>query len=265
MVSRIGIIGFGYMGESLLSGLKERYPDIQVAVADTRQERARHAVSSYGAEDYTHSLSELFGFAELAILAVKPQDKELICEQIGDAARDAKVLSVLAGTRTDFFAERLNTKAVCRFMPSLAAGVGKAVVGVSFHGAPEEQFRTECLEVAAAIGSPQEVPEKLMGAVTGLSGSGLAFVFAFVHALALGSTRAGLPYDQAKEMALDVLDGAQQLLRHSGEHPVSMLSKVASPGGTTIEGINRLEEGRFASVVMDAVVAAANRANAMEG
>jgi pyrroline-5-carboxylate reductase len=265
MVSRLGIIGFGYMGESLVSGVRERHPETEIGVADTRPDRVSTAAAQYGAQDYTGSLEKLFSFADLVVIAVKPQDKEQICQQIGSAGRGARVLSVLAGTKSDFFADRLDTTEVCRFMPSLAAKVGKAVVGVSFYGEPQEQFRADCLEIAGALGSAQEVPEKLMGAVTGLSGSGLAFVFAFVHALSLGAARAGLPYDQAKVMALDVLDGAQAVLRETGEQPASMLSKVASPGGTTIEGINALEQGRFSGVVMDAVVAAAKRASELEG
>jgi pyrroline-5-carboxylate reductase len=114
------------------------------------------------------------------------------------------------------------------------------------------------------LGTPLELPEKLMPAVTGVSGSGIAYVFAFLHGLALGGAKAGMPYDTSLDAALTTLEGAVAALRNRQEHPVALLSKVASPAGTTIEGIHVLEERGFTAAVMDAVVAAARRAQEME-
>jgi pyrroline-5-carboxylate reductase len=265
MVQTIGIIGFGYMGEALIKGVKASHSSVRVAVSDKRSDRVSVATEEYGATDYTGLEQALCAESDILIIAVKPQDKESLVQSLGTAARGARIISVLAGTKMEFFQERIPEIQIARFMPSLAAQVGKAAVGVAFSENVDEQFRNTSVEIAEAIGSAQVVPERLMSAVTGLSGSGLAFVFAFVHALALGATKSGLSYDQAQSVALDVLDGAQTVLRETGEHPISMLSKVASPGGTTIEGIQALEDGGLTSVVMDAVTKAAARASELEG
>ena len=108
------------------------------------------------------------------------------------------------------------------------------------------------------------IPEKLMAAITGLSGSGIAFVFHFVHALALGGVREGFPYPQALEHALDTIDGATALLRSTGDHPIAFESRVCSPAGTTIEGVKALEKGGFTDAVLEAVSASARRAHELE-
>ena len=158
----------------------------------------------------------------------------------------------------------LGTKQVVRYMPSLAAAVGKALVGVSLPDDANEYMRHTAERIAQALGTPLFVPEKLMPAVTGLSGSGIAFVFEFVHALCLGAVQAGMSYDAALTGAVTVLEGAAAALRENGEHPVALLSKVISPAGTTIAGVEQLHRHGFDAAVAAAVTAAADRARELE-
>jgi pyrroline-5-carboxylate reductase len=252
------------MGEAIVGGLKARNPELELGVVEVSEERRKAAIAAHGARDFTESLAHLVSFADVVVLAIKPQDVGPMVERLAPISGELNLVSILAGTKLSTFTDKLSTTNIARFMPSLAAKVGKAVVGVSFAEGAEDDFRDATLEVARAMGTPQEVPEKLMSAITGVSGSGIAFTFEFIHSLALGATRSGLPYPQALEAALDVLEGATALIRETGEHPVSLASRVASPAGTTVEGLTALEEGGFSAAVIDAVSRAATRASELE-
>ena len=128
-----------------------------------------------------------------------------------------------------------------------------------------DSFKTQCLQIAGAVGKPIQIPERLMPMMTGLSGSGIAFVFQFVHAMALGGVKTGFGYSAALETALQVVEGAVEVLRKTGETPSAWITRVASPAGTTIEGLQVLEEGGFTASVMGAVEAASRRAEELEG
>jgi len=265
MVKRIGIIGFGNMGEAMAAGLQHSFPQTALAVCEKSDKRRHVATTEYGCLDCGYSVSRLAEESDLIILAVKPHDLTALFSGSGKELKPRPIISVLAGTPIARIREAAPGNEFARFMPSLAARVGKAVVGVCFAADAGDEFRATCLEIAGAIGTPQEIPERLMSAITGASGSGIAFVFSFIHAMAMGGTKAGIPYPQSLAIALDVLEGATAVLKQTGEHPVSMLSKVCSPAGTTIEGVQALEEGAFTAIVMEAVERAAGRAAELEG
>jgi len=128
-----------------------------------------------------------------------------------------------------------------------------------------DSFKAQCLQIAGAVGKPIQIPERLMPMMTGLSGSGIAFVFQFLHAMALGGVKTGFGYSAALETALQVVEGAVEVLRKTGETPSTWITRVASPAGTTIEGLQVLEEGGFTASVMGAVEAASRRAEELEG
>ncbi len=273
---RLGIIGYGNMGRSILGGLAREIPDLEVGIVEKDPDRRRQAQESAGAagtaenvavHDFTERVRDLGSWADVTVLAIKPQDIADFAESVGSDLGDAALVSILAGTPMSTIDSLLRPERLCRFMPNLAALVGEAAVGVSF-GAGESvtdpDFRSHAFSVARALGTPVEVQEDLLAAVTGVSGSGLAYAFRFVHALALGGTLEGMTYEQALETATQMIYGAATLLRENGEHPEAMLSKVTSPGGTTIAGVKALEEGAFTDTVMAAVSAAAQRAREME-
>lgn len=264
-MKKIGIIGFGFMGEALIKGLRSIENPPEVGIIEKATERSRLAVESYGCQDYGEDFSALFEESELVILAIKPQQASTLLPAIKGSAGRTPVLSVLAGTTTAKIRELLGERPVVRFMPNLAAQSQAAVIGVCFSEGVEEALQEEALRLARAAGTPILLPEAQMGAITGLSGSGIAFVFHFIHALALGGTRNGIPYKQSLEAALGVIEGAAAVLRESGVHPEEMLSRVCSPAGTTVEGVLALEEGALTATVVDAVTRAAKRAEELEG
>jgi pyrroline-5-carboxylate reductase len=250
------------MGSSLARGLREAGGH-DVLVAEISGERARAAKDAGFVT--VETAAHLFPRADLVVLAVKPQDWHVIAPALRPAAKDSSVASVMAGVTIESIQKDLGARQVARMMPNLAASERQALVGLSVSDGAEEGFRTLARTVAQAIGEPMEVPEKLMAAITGISGSGIAFVFAFLHAMALGGVRSGLPYPRSLEAAVKATEGAITVLRKSGENPIEWLTRVVSPAGTTIAGVTALEAGGFTHTVMEAVAAASARATELEG
>lgn len=273
----IGIIGFGNMGEAFAAGLKARIPHIRLAVVEKLPARLGVAKDRYGALDCTGNWERFFSHANIGILAVKPQDAETLLREISSYSPEKRFISIMAGKPISFLQKYLHTSYLSRFMPNLAAMYGKAAVGVSFpeaggtvsggigDSAAMASFKADCLQIAEAIGKPIQIPERLMPMMTGLSGSGIAFVFQFIHALALGGVKTGFGYPAALETALQVVEGAVEVLRKTGEVPSTWITRVTSPAGTTIEGLQVLEETAFTASVMGAVEAASRRAEELEG
>ncbi|HEQ71593.1 MAG TPA: pyrroline-5-carboxylate reductase [Spirochaetia bacterium] len=259
-MATIGIIGYGNMGSALCRGLKRR--KYAMVVTEKKEERIRALKRHCKLKPI--SVAELAQKAQIIVLAVKPQELAGLAAELAPHAAGKRFLSVIAGKTISYFENAFNTTQICRCMPNLAAMVGQSAVGVSFHPQAEETFRAECLAIIRAIGYPFPLAEGLLPAFTGLSGSGIAYVFAFLHALALGGTAVGIRYDESLAVATATLRGAVAALGTGKEHPVSLLSKVISPAGTTIQGVKQLEEFGFSNAVIKAVEAAAARASEME-
>ena len=176
----------------------------------------------------------------------------------------------MAGVTVSRIQQMLGIKQIARCMPNLAARYGMAAIALCFHPESTELFRVAARSIVAALGTRYEMPERLFAAHIGVSGSAIAYLFQCVHALALGGVRAGLPYAMALDIAVRTLEGAAAALRSgaaTGNHianPIELLSQVASPGGTTIEGIVALAEGHFDATIIDAVTRAAERAQELE-
>ena len=156
-------------------------------------------------------------------------------------------------------------------MPNIAATVSESITAVSPGQNASKEFIKEAVKIAESIGKAIVLSESQMSAFTGLSGSGIAYVLSFIHALALGGTEQGIPYNQSLQIAIQTVNGATAILSKDSnkgkpeENPISLLTKVTSAGGTTIAGVRALEEGRLTATVMDAVKRASNKATDLEG
>ncbi|HUI71217.1 MAG TPA: pyrroline-5-carboxylate reductase [Spirochaetia bacterium] len=261
-MKRIGIVGFGVMGEAFAGGIRKKMPEAAIVAFDVRQERLEAAARTLGLERAKEA-AEVFS-SDITLLCVKPQDFGSLASEVRGASRGRRVISILAGKRIQTIAEALGTENVARFMPNISALTGTSLVGVSLHGEADEQTRSDSVAVAEAVGKPMVIPEKLMSAMTGVSGSGLAYVLAFVHAMSLGGVATGFDYSTALAIATAGLESAASLLK-DGSHPMELASRITSAGGTTIQGIRALEKGGFTAAVMEAVEAAARKASEMEG
>ncbi len=266
----IGFLGIGKMGRSIAGGILREHPGQTMSAFDP----APGAVEAVRAElgdgiNFVRSAAELERAADILILAVKPQD---MAAALGELSGGKKYVSIAAGLSTDTlrrsFPEHLNEGArqnlqISRVMPNISALVGAGVCGIFCEN--DELFGlTE--RIFSPTGSVVRLKsEQLMHAVTGLSGSGPAYVFAFIQALAEGGVLAGLPYDSALELARATVAGAAELLRSTGEHPDEWRNRVTSPGGTTIAGLAELEDAGFHGAVMRAVERAAERSRELSG
>jgi len=263
MIPAVGVIGFGNMGEALALGLVRKNLAPAVGVFETNPQ-AKAKASKNKKLTVHDTLEALVEACSILVIAIKPQDIPALLARLRPLAHNRGVISLAAGLGSAFFQKELGVDQVVRFMPNLAAKVGKSLVGVSPGTECGPTFAEQALAIAGSVGRAVLLPEKLMAAITGLSGSGIAFVFHFVHALAMGGVREGIAYPQALEHALDTIDGAVALLRSTGDHPIAFESKVCSPSGTTIEGVKALEAGGFTNAVLEAVSASARRAHELE-
>ena len=251
------------MGFAIARGLRNKFENLQLYVIDKDKELAAKRAEEAGAEN-SSSFEHLIKNSQIIIIAIKPQHLIDLFKEINPFTKGKKIITIAAGKKISFFEENLSTRNVVRFMPNIAAKESLSLTGIAFGENVSEDFKKEAVETAEAFGTSVILPESLMSAITGLSGSGIAYVFAFIHALALGGTNSGIPYDTSVDIALQTIEGAVALVRESKTNPVTSLTKVISAGGTTIAGIKALEERSFTAAVMDAVEKAALRAAEFE-
>lgn len=248
------------MGEALLSRLVVEgiFQPQEILVSDpvaARQDflRDRHGVQVTGDNAQAAAASDL------VLLAIKPQIFSQVAPQILGSLQGSVIVSILAGTALEALESAFAGKAVIRAMPNTPAQVGAGVTAIAQgqHVRPEQLVLAKM--VLSAVGSVVEVPESMMDAVTGLSGSGPAYVALMVEALADGGVASGLPRNIAMQLAIDTVFGTAKLLKDSKLHPGELKDRVTSPGGTTIAGVAALESRGFRSALIEAVKAATGR------
>jgi pyrroline-5-carboxylate reductase len=224
---------------------------------------AREAFARETGCSVTSDNRQVAGHADLLVLAVKPQSMKELLAEVRDtvAARRPLVVSIAAGITLAQLAAGLgpDTRLV-RVMPNTPCLVGASASGFS----PGSQATAADVALVQALldaaGRAFRVPEHLLDAVTGLSGSGPAFVYLIIEALSDGGVRAGLPRDVSTILAAQTVLGAAKMVLDTGQHPGPLKDAVASPGGTTIAGLHELERAGVRGALMNAVVAAAHRA-----
>jgi pyrroline-5-carboxylate reductase len=259
---KIAFLGTGNMAEALVKGLLRAgaASPAEIVCAEPREDRRREIEGRYGVKAVA-SNREAAAAADVVILSVKPQILEPVLDDIAAAIDGRKVvLSIAAGIPIAKIAERLpQGTRIVRSMPNTPAlvGAGAAALSGGPHATPDDLALAKRL--LEAVGTAVVVAEPLLDAVTGLSGSGPAFVYLFVEALADGGVKAGLARADALQLAAQTVMGAAKLVLESGEHPGRLKDQVTSPGGTTIAGVHALEKAGFRGAVIDAVEAAVRR------
>jgi pyrroline-5-carboxylate reductase len=252
------------MGFSLASAIRERHSQVEFGVVEKYQPHRERSISVLGAQDFTDSPGDLASWSDVVILAVKPQDLSTVGDGLRGTLGTTPVVSMLAGTSIDRIADALATERIIRIMPNLAAEIGRAVIGFSAAAAVEAEVADAARTLLSSAGLLVEVPEHLMATITAISGSGIAFVFEFIHAMAMGGVSEGLPYRQALSATLEVVASAAALIEKSDVHPEEMVSRVCSPGGTTIAGVRALADGKFQGTLMEAMARSAARSRELE-
>ena len=199
-------------------------------------------------------------WADVVILAVKPQILPQVLEEIGGDLHRVLVISIAAGvTIQAIMNQARGATRIIRAMPNMPALVREGMTALAWTDALPEEDKEIGRTVFQAVGRVIPIEERLMDAVTGLSGSGPAYVFQAIEALADGGVKMGLPRQTAEVLAAQTVLGAARMVLELGDHPAKLKDRVASPGGTTIAGLHCLEEGRFRATLMGAVEAATKR------
>ena len=259
--SNIAILGGGQMAEALIGGLlaaKVCEPHF-ICATDPVAARRDHLNSRFGIQ-VGESNAKAVGGADLVLLAVKPQILPIVLSDVGSALARKLVVSIAAGVPMAWIRDRVSTvRGIVRAMPNTPALVREGVTALAHQAdlAPDDVAMVRAL--FEAVGSVVSVEERLMDAVTGLSGSGPAYVFVAIEALADGGVKMGLPRATAQLLAAQTVLGAARMVLERGEHPATLKDQVASPGGTTIAGLHQLEIGGMRGCLMAAVEAATKR------
>ena len=257
---QFGFIGGGVMAEAIVSRLvaSGACPAAAVWVSDPQEQRRQWLSQQYGVT--TLADNGIVAQAPMVVLAIKPQVLDSVLPSLKlDPAKTPLILSILAGTPLQRLEAALPGCPVIRVMPNTPATVGAGVSAMAAGSQVQAQHLEQARQVLATIGSVVEVPESLMDAVTGLSGSGPAYVALMVEALTDGGVAVGLPRTIAQQLALQTVRGTAELMTQQDLHPALLKDRVTSPGGTTIAGISALEQAGFRSALIQAVQAATHR------
>ena len=262
--ARIGFIGGGAMGEALVAGvLAADVPTANVQVADPDPARRKLVEESHGVSAVADG-ADLVEASDIVVIAVKPGLVATVLAgiaRLGEAATRPLWVSIAAGISLDAMSRELPAGArIVRGMPNTPALVGAGAAGFVANAACSDADRAAARALFECVGVAWEAPdESLIDAVTGLSGSGPAYVFVLLDALSDAGVRMGLPRDAASLLATQTVLGAARLVSETGRHPASLKDQVTSPGGTTIAGLERLEAGGFRAAIHEAVEAATRR------
>ncbi len=259
----IGFLGAGQMATALAKGwIDAGLVDAGKCLASDPQADARATFGSKMGIRAVESNAEVAKACAVIVLAVKPQMMPALLAEIRPALRtDALVISIAAGITLAQLADGLaSLTRIVRVMPNTPALIGLSATAYSPNAATTPADVELVSSLFSSIGVAFPVAEKLLDAVTGLSGSGPAYVYVMIEALADGGVRAGLPREVALKLAAQTVLGSAKMVLETGLHPGVLKDAVASPGGTTIAGLHALERAGFRGAIMDAVLAAAERA-----
>ena len=258
----IGFLGAGKMATALAKGfIRAGLVAPKDVIASDVSEAACAAFAKETGCKTTAFNPDVAKFASVLILAVKPDQVSGALAEIRDAVTEKQlVLSIAAGVTLAKLEAGLGGDArIIRVMPNTPALVGSSATGFALGKAACAADAEIATKLFSAVGVAFQVKESLLDAVTGLSGSGPAYVYLFIESLSDGGVAAGLPREIATKLAAQTVLGAAKMVLETGQHPGALKDMVTSPGGTTIEGVHELEKGKFRGTVMSAVRAASDK------
>ena len=254
---KLGIIGYGNMGSAIIRGLIDSgiYKAEDMYVYDVDSEKCEAACGD--GCSVVNSLIEAGSAAETILVAVKPGFVCDVVRELGQASSVSLIISIAAGINLASLESAAPDNPVIRVMPNTPCMVGAGASALARGTKAADSHAGKAKDIMGALGYVCEVPENLMNAVTGLSGSGPAYVALVIDAMTDGGVKMGLPRPTALKLAAQTVFGAAKMILDRDISPAALRDMVTSPGGTTIEGISVLESRAFRSALIDAVEAAA--------
>ena len=264
----VGFIGAGNMADALVRGLLGRgvvTPDRCIVTNRSNDVRLARFAREWAVAT-TRDKSKLFRDADVVVLAVKPGDVPDVLREIGsDVEPRHLVVSVAAGVPLETLEAALDPAAVVRVMPNTSTAVGASATAICAGRRAEDAHLGVVRALVEAVGRVVVVPERFFDAVTGVSGSGPAYVYLLAEAMVEAAEREGLRRDVALELVSQTVLGAGKMLVETGDDPAALRARVTSPGGTTMAGVEELVEGGFLATVGRAIARATRRAGELRG
>lgn len=263
---KMALIGGGNMGRSLLRGILKAglTPPENVTVVDIHQGKLEALREEYGV-GISGDARGVVPEADLIILAVKPNTLNDVLDQIREVVKTEQLfVSIIAGVETGYIKNRIGKRnPVVRAMPNIAATVDSAASALARCSDVTEEQMALAEAIFMAVGEVVRVDEEHLDAVTGLSGSGPAYIYMVIEALCDGGVKMGLPRETAMMLAVQTVLGAAKLVKETGAHPATLKDQVTTPGGTTISAVHELEERGLRAMLISAVVTATERSRAL--
>lgn len=262
----LAFIGGGNMGQAMIGGIIKAglYSPNNIMVSDLNEDSLKAVSDAYGVRTTTDN-NEAAKEADILVLSVKPNLYPIVIKGIKDQVKDQAIIVTvaagkdMAGTQ-DMFGKKVK---VVRIMPNTPALVNAAMSAISGNELVTKEELQEIVTLFESFGEAEIVPEKLMDAVTAVSGSAPAYVYMFIEAMADGAVLQGMPRPQAYKFAAQTVLGAAKMVLDTGMHPGALKDMVTSPGGTTIEAVASLEMSGLRSAVIEAMSACADKSKAM--
>lgn len=257
-MKKIACIGTGAMGGAIIRAVCNKFDPNNITVSNRTLEKGKSFANDTGCR-FADNNKDCIKDAKYIFIAVKPAFlSDLFAEIKNDIPSDAVVISMAAGVKI----EKLESFAKARYvriMPNVPAQIAKGITALSCNDNINSEELSDITEILETAGKVEQVPEKLMDCVTGVSGSGPAFVFMFIEAMADAAVRCGMPRKQAYTYAAQTVMGSAALVLETGKHPGELKDSVTSPAGTTIEGVAALESNGMRNAVIEAVTASYNK------
>ena len=254
----IGCIGTGAMGGAIMRAVCKKYDVSKIKVTDKNAAMGKAFAKETGAT-FVKTNKDLMD-CDYIFLAVKPQFiYDVYKEVAGSISTKSVFISMAAGVKIEKLEMYFPEARFIRMMPNVCAQIGQAMTAVTYGCNITEAEAKTAIEILSSAGRVEVVPEKLMDCVTAVSGSGPAFVFMFIEAMADAAVRCGMPRAQAYTYAAQTVYGSAGMVLQGDKNPAALKDMVCSPAGTTIEGVAALEENGFRNAVIQAVTAACQR------
>lgn len=253
---KLGFIGTGNMGTALIKAVKQAGLAKSMIASDKNIENLNHIK---GLAKTTTDNKEVVEKSDIVFLCVKPFDIEDVLKHIKSAVKKQIIVSIAAGIRIKTIEDVLKNKKVVRVMPNAPCMVGEMAAGFSLGSKASQDDAIIVEEILSSAGKAFLLKEELLDAVTGLSGSGPAFIAYLIEALIEGGIKSGLNRDVATELALQTAFGTVKLLKEKGMSPKELINMVSSPGGTTLAGREILEKSDVNQILIETIKRATER------
>ncbi len=256
---KIGFLGVGKMGLALAQGILQSDGEISILISDPNARARELFLEKVPQAQVLPDNGAVCRDADVVFLAFKPQQLSTATESLGDGLARPLYISILAGVPTEKLTSALGSERVVRVMPNTPCLIGEGVLGLAIDATLSAADQNLAERLLANVGTVVRVSEESMDAVTGISGSGPAYVFTFIESMIQGGLAAGLDPKTARLLVIETFLGATQLLRATGAEPSELRQQVTSPGGTTMAGLEVMEKLGLDEIIRKAVQAAIER------